>query len=246
MIAQDKDPNIILAPLKDTDFPHVQIVQASAGSGKTHTLTQRIVQFLLSRNISNNKINNIMAITFTKNATNDIKRKALEWLKKIYLDLLNEEEKKQIMHLIGADKKDLKALASYSIDEILNNYSDLVLTIDSFITRIIRSSAIELGLNPDFEVDVSSENIINYAFDEFLEDVSSSDLVDFLDLLNENSSQNIDFQVVKSIKSKLNSLLDKESSHKGFFNFEEHFIDNLKLDLEPVFNEMLNLSLIHI
>jgi ATP-dependent exoDNAse (exonuclease V) beta subunit len=241
MIAQNTDPNIILAPLKNTGFPHVQIVQASAGSGKTHTLTQRIVQFLLSRNILNNKINNIMAITFTKNATNDIKHKALEWLKKIYLDLLNEEEKKQIMHLIGTDKKDLTVLASDSIDEILNNYSDLVLTIDSFITRIIRSSAIELGLNPDFEVDVSSENIINYAFDEFLEDASNSDLLDFLNLLNENSTQNIDFQVVKSIKTKLNSLLDKESSHKGFFNFREHFINNLKLELEPVFNEMLNL-----
>jgi ATP-dependent exoDNAse (exonuclease V) beta subunit len=245
MNAQNTDLNIILAPLKNADFPHVQIVQASAGSGKTYILTQRIVQFLLSRNILNNKINNIMAITFTKNATNDIKYKVLEWLKKIYLDLLNEEEKRQIMYLIGADKKDLTELASKSIDEILTNYSDLVLTIDSFITSIIRSSAIELGLNPDFDVDISSESIINYAFDEFLENASNSDLIGFLNLLNENSRQSIDFQIVRSIKTKLNFLLDKESSHKGFFNFEEHFIDNLKLELEPVFNEMLNLLKLH-
>lgn len=241
MSTHNTNSNVILTPLRESDFPHVQIVQASAGSGKTHTLTQRIVQFLMSKTVLNNKISNIMAITFTKNATNDIKNKVLDWLKKIHLDLLTNGEKAQIMYLIGTDKKYLSDLASNSIDEILNNYSDLVLTIDSFITRIIRSSAIELGLNPDFEVDVSSENIINYAFDEFLESASNADLINLLKLLNESSNQNIDFQVVKSIKTKLNSLLDKESSHKGVFSFEEGFIDNLKLELEPVFKEMLNL-----
>ncbi|OSS41387.1 ATP-dependent DNA helicase UvrD/PcrA [Desulfurella amilsii] len=241
MNTQNPSSNDILTPLKKSDFPHIQIVQASAGSGKTYTLTQRVVQFLLSQSILNNEINNIMAITFTKNATNDIKNKVLEWVKKIYLDQLSKEEKKQIIQLIGTDNKDLTSLASKSIEEILNNYSDLVLTIDSFITKIIRSSAIELGLNPDFEVDVSSNSIIDYAFDEFLESVSDSDLRKFLIFLNEYSNQNIDFQVVKSIKKKLNYLLDQESSHKSFFIFDEQIINKLKLELEPILDEMLNL-----
>jgi ATP-dependent exoDNAse (exonuclease V) beta subunit len=35
---------------KDTEmtFPHITVLKASAGSGKTHNLTRRFVQFLLS------------------------------------------------------------------------------------------------------------------------------------------------------------------------------------------------------
>lgn len=231
----------ILNPLHASDFPNIQIVQASAGSGKTYVLTQKIVQFLLSSSIPYNKINNIVAITFTKNATNDIKKKILEWLKKIYLDLLNEEEKQQIMYLTKVDKKNLAVLSSDRIDDILNNYSDLILTIDSFITKIIRSSAIELGLNPDFDVDVDSRSIIDYAFDEFLEGAHFSDLRGFLDFLNENSNHTVDFQVVNSIKSKLNYLLDQESSHKSAFHFNKTILDRLKVDLAPVLEEMLDL-----
>ena len=241
MYVNKQNTNEVLNTLFASDFPHIQIVQASAGSGKTYVLTQRIVQFLLSKNILNNKINNIIAITFTKNATNDIKNKVLEWLKKIYLDLLTKEEKQHLINLIGITDSDLIKTASKTIEEILDNYSDLVLTIDSFITKIIRSSAIELGLNPDFDVDVDSKSIIDYAFDEFLESTPSSDLIDFLNFLNESSKFVVDFQVVESIKTRLSNLLDKESAHKSFFYFDKNMLDRLKTELNPIFDIMLDL-----
>ncbi|RLF78439.1 hypothetical protein DRN32_06695, partial [Thermococci archaeon] len=60
---------------KDTElkFPHVLIVEASAGSGKTHTLAKRFVQFLLSSKIPNSELSNILAITFTNNAAREMK-----------------------------------------------------------------------------------------------------------------------------------------------------------------------------
>jgi len=43
-------------------------LKASAGSGKTYSLTERFVQFLLSDRIPQNHLRNILAITFSNNA----------------------------------------------------------------------------------------------------------------------------------------------------------------------------------
>ncbi|HDO34867.1 MAG TPA: hypothetical protein ENH07_01015, partial [Nitrospirae bacterium] len=59
---------------KDTDlrFPHFMILRASAGSGKTHALTRRFVQFILSGKIHGNDLKNILAITFSNNAAKEM------------------------------------------------------------------------------------------------------------------------------------------------------------------------------
>ena len=44
------------------------VLKASAGSGKTHALTLRYVEFLMSENIPRNDLRNILAITFSNNA----------------------------------------------------------------------------------------------------------------------------------------------------------------------------------
>ncbi len=238
---KNESSNDILEVFKESDFPHVQLAQASAGSGKTYLLTQKIVQFLLSKNIQNNKINNIVAITFTKNSTNDIKNKTLEWFKKIHLDMLDDKQKMQIINITGLDDNELIEQSSLCIEEILDNYNDLILTIDSFLTKILYASAVELGLNPDFEVDVSLENIIDHAFSEFLENADKNSLIEVLRLLNENSSSLIDFQVVKSIKSDLSYLLDQESSYKKTFSYDKKALDNLKSELEETVNSTINL-----
>ncbi len=232
--------NDILEALRESDFPHVQLVQASAGSGKTYLLTKKIVQFLLSKDIKNNKINNIVAITFTKNSANDIKNKTLEWFKKIHLDMLDNKQKMQIINITGLDDNELIEQSSFCIDEILDNYNDLFLTIDSFLTKILYASAIELELNPDFEVDVNLDSIIEYAFSEFLENMTTTHLREVLNLLNE-ASRTINFHIVDSIKSDLSYLLDQESSHKSEFNYDEMILGNLKIELEDTIDAMIDL-----
>src|SRR3990172_5352632 len=65
-------------------FPQVVLLKASAGSGKTHALTERFVQFLLSDQIPRNHLRNILAITFSNNAAKEMKERILKWLKNIY------------------------------------------------------------------------------------------------------------------------------------------------------------------
>jgi ATP-dependent exoDNAse (exonuclease V) beta subunit len=66
-------------------FPHFTILKASAGSGKTYSLTERFVQFLLSGKIPKNHLRNILAITFSNNAAKEMKERILSWLKEIYI-----------------------------------------------------------------------------------------------------------------------------------------------------------------
>lgn len=42
----------------DIRFPHFTVLKASAGSGKTHTIMKRFVQFLLSGKIPRNRLRN--------------------------------------------------------------------------------------------------------------------------------------------------------------------------------------------
>jgi len=48
----------------DLIFPHIKVLKASAGSGKTHALTLRYVEFLMNSAVPRNDLRNILAITF--------------------------------------------------------------------------------------------------------------------------------------------------------------------------------------
>ena len=82
----------ILQRDSDLIFPANIVVGASAGSGKTFTLTQRYVQFLLSPSIQHNKTRNILAITFTNLAAKEMRQKVLNYLKALCLGNPKEVE----------------------------------------------------------------------------------------------------------------------------------------------------------
>ena len=66
--------------------PEVCVVEASAGSGKTHALAMRYLALLLDDHpIDEAKLRSILAITFTNKATVEMKRRILEYLKALAL-----------------------------------------------------------------------------------------------------------------------------------------------------------------
>lgn len=151
-------------------FPEFTVLTASAGSGKTHTLARRFVQFILSEKIPFNNLHNLLAVTFSNNAAKEMKDRILLWLKKVCLD--DEETLKELRGLISLDKEGLKRRAEEIIEEILSYYEDFhVKTIDSFMASIFKASAIDFGYNPDFDIVVSSGRLIEYAFDVYLKRV---------------------------------------------------------------------------
>jgi ATP-dependent helicase/nuclease subunit A len=151
-------------------FPHFTLLKASAGSGKTYSLTERFVQFLLSGQIPQNHLRNILAITFSNNAAKVMKERILAWLKDLYF---NDPEKiEEVSEIVSVKKEYLAQKAGAKVDEILRNYTEFqVKTIDSFMTSIYKASAINLGYSPDFDMVMVPEEIIAYAFNRFLRGV---------------------------------------------------------------------------
>ncbi|MBU0567177.1 UvrD-helicase domain-containing protein [bacterium] len=156
--------------MKTNDFPHIQVLAASAGSGKTSALSKRYIDFLLSPAIRTSP-RNILAITFTNKAAMEMKERIISDLKKIALG-----------------NSDQREAAGEKIDELLDKYSDLkILTIDSFLTSVIISSALELGLPPGFEIVLDSSSALNFVLDELLSEVypDGQNRAPFVELLNE-------------------------------------------------------------
>ncbi len=157
----------VLEPDTSIRLPGVTVLKASAGSGKTWTLTERYVQFLLSRAIPKNALRNILAITFSNNASREMKENVFLWLKSL---CLREPGRTGAMCLIAAGgEEQVSARAAATIQEILRSYPDFqVRTIDSFMASVFRSSAVELGFGPELEIVLEPAPLIDYAFDLFL------------------------------------------------------------------------------
>jgi ATP-dependent helicase/nuclease subunit A len=164
--------NPVLERDENLHFPHLTLLKASAGSGKTHALTQRFVQFILSEKIPRNHLRNILAITFSNNAAKEMKQRILSWLKKTCLR--DPETLRQLSEILTFDEDRLVSRAETVIDEILLNFSDFqVKTIDSFMASIYKASAIDLGYPPDFDILMTPEATMAYAFNRFLRGVRS-------------------------------------------------------------------------
>ena len=107
-----------------------KLYNASAGSGKTFTLIKEFLLLSLSSDYPNFK--NILAVTFTNKAANEMKMKVLNNLKEIINDKTNSSDMKKIlMEEIQIDENRLVKRAILLYDNILHNYSDLnISTID--------------------------------------------------------------------------------------------------------------------
>jgi ATP-dependent exoDNAse (exonuclease V) beta subunit len=162
--------NAVLEKDLSIPFPQVTILKASAGSGKTYSLTERFVQFLLSDKIPQNHLRNILAITFSNNAAKEMKGRILSWLKDLYFK--DPEKTKALSEIVSLKKEHLPGKAGATIDEILKSYTEFqVKTIDSFMTSIYKASAVNLGYSPDFDMVMAPESIMAYAFNRFLRGV---------------------------------------------------------------------------
>ncbi len=156
-----------------TQLPHYVILKASAGSGKTTALTERFVYFLLSDNIPNNSLRNILAITFSNNAAFEMKSRIIDWLKSLYYK--EESALNRFSKILNLSHDELSVKACQILDEILNNYSDFqVKTIDSFMTSIFKASALDFDYNPDFEILMNNESLLQLSYDLFLKDVQEN------------------------------------------------------------------------
>ncbi len=135
------------------------IYKSSAGSGKTYTLVKEYVTLLIRRP---NEFRNILAITFTNKATDEMKGRIIE-----ALALLADGKMKGLAKQLEAENPEIKAKyiperAKTALQNILHSYSEFsVSTIDSFFQRILRVFAKELKLPLRYEVEMDRTFVLD-------------------------------------------------------------------------------------
>jgi|GEM_PF-1775965 len=118
-------------------------VTAGAGSGKTFVLTHRYFQILAEKKAA---LNEILTITFTEKAASQMKQK----IRNLITDYARGDAASDFPPV---QKPDLTLPDRTYWQELLDNFEQsYISTIHGFCSRILRESAITVGLDPEFTV----------------------------------------------------------------------------------------------
>lgn len=144
-----------VAPLK--------ILKASAGSGKTFSLTLHYLTLLLS---NENSYKEILAVTFTNKATAEMKERILSVLHGLATGSKNSkiEDFRSILLLQQTDwSAQLIQEKSYRVyRRILHDYSHFTIsTIDGFSQKVIRAFTYELNLDAAYKIEMNVNKVKN-------------------------------------------------------------------------------------
>lgn len=143
--------------------PPLKILKASAGSGKTFSLTTHYLVLLFS---GESKYREILAITFTNKATAEMKGRILE-----VLETLATADGHQGDKASGYREILLEAYPSWSAStlqqraaevyrKILHDYSRFaVSTIDGFTQKVIRGFTFELGIDAGYKLEMNTRKV---------------------------------------------------------------------------------------
>ncbi|MDL2311742.1 UvrD-helicase domain-containing protein [Bacteroidales bacterium OttesenSCG-928-B11] len=187
--------------------------QASAGSGKTTHLVAEYLAICFN-SINRHGFKHILAITFTNNATAEMKERIVSTLSHFaftedYSSLSNSHKailKMTLDNLGDSEKWDYQTIQSSAtmlLKEILYNYNDFsISTIDSFFQRITRGFAIELGLKLDFKLEIDQREFYNQAIDLLLSKISKQEYKNRFSLSRQIMNI-VDHNIANSGKSKL-------------------------------------------
>ncbi|MDL1912935.1 MAG: DNA helicase UvrD [Bergeyella sp.] len=158
------------------------VISASAGSGKTYFLVQKILSLCLASPGAFDTIKNVLALTFTNKAANEMKERILLGLKSftaqnykdnlLLIDVQNTLKKQGI----EITPEELHFRSQNVLDYVLHHYSSLnVGTIDKFNSRLIRSFSYELGLPQQFSLEIKNEPFLVEAIDRLLHKIGDDE-----------------------------------------------------------------------
>lgn len=137
------------------DTRKISVYTASAGSGKTYTLTRAYIRLAVTGEPWHaRQAAAILAITFTNAAAADMKRKIMETLAQI---ASGADAAADLQADSGLPTKQLQERTADVLHYLLHDYGNFsVQTIDSFVQRVIRPFAFELGLPRTYETDIET------------------------------------------------------------------------------------------
>ena len=178
------------------------VYKASAGSGKTFTLTIEYIKLLIKDPLSYKQI---LAVTFTNKATEEMKMRILSQLyglsrllpdSNAYLEIIKKDTE--------LSEEQIRQRSSLALGYLIHNYSYFqIQTIDTFFQGVLNNLARELDLTAKLRVTLNDEQLKERAVDRLIEELDPKNKVLkwVLDLLEENQEENKAWNVISELKS---------------------------------------------
>ncbi|SDM51163.1 UvrD-helicase domain-containing protein [Pedobacter antarcticus] len=171
----------------------LKILQASAGSGKTFSLTAHYLTLLLS---AETKYREILAVTFTNKATEEMKGRIMEVLRGFAIGDSGVQDYRELVLKAhpGMTTQQLQEKSEKIYKRILHDYSRFsISTIDGFVQKVIRGFAFELGLDSGYALEMNFEKVKNELADKLDEqlDTNPALLTWIIELAMDRISNNI-------------------------------------------------------
>ena len=212
-----------------TEEKALTVYKASAGSGKTFTLSVEYIKLLIKNPMS---FRSTLAVTFTNKATEEMKTRILSQLYGIWKQLPKSKDYiEKIKSELGVTEQFMSNRAKIALFNIVHSYSYFrIETIDSFFQSVLRNLARELDLTANLRIELNDRQIESIAVDEMIDELGEKDelLKWILGYIKENIDDDKNWNVIGYIKSfgenifrefyktkskELNTLLHE----KGFF-----------------------------
>jgi len=157
-------------------FPMAQkpflLYRSSAGSGKTYTLTLEYLKLALKNPKSGYR--QILAVTFTNKATQEMKERIVEELERLSAGVApGEFLDQELMRHLELSEEQLMERAKETLRYLLHGYGHFaVSTIDSFFQKVIRSFAREMDLQAKFDLEMDTDAVLEKLVDRIVEKVA--------------------------------------------------------------------------
>lgn len=196
--------------------PRLLVYKASAGAGKTFTLTVHYIRQLIEDPYSYKRI---LAVTFTNKATTEMKQRILSQLYGIASSLESSKAYlKEIMKTSGKSVDEIRKAADTALKNIIHDYSRFrIETIDSFFQSVMRNLARELELGTNMTIELNTDDVLSEAVDRMIEklDRMSPTLNWILEFIEEKIDNDKKWNVAPEIKEFGRNIFDETYIEKG-------------------------------
>lgn len=204
------------------------IYNASAGSGKTYTLSKEYIKILLNSS-SNEAYRRILAITFTNKAVEEMKSRIIFYLLEFSKEITSEKAiglLNDISKETGLSIATIKEKSKVIIKSIIHNYTAFdISTIDRFTLKIIKSFSHELNIPLDFDISLETDLLMQEAIETVISRAGEDEeltklLLDFSrNKTDDDKNWDITFDLLKA-----SSLLTNEDSKNELKEFDQKTI----------------------
>ena len=206
------------------------VYKASAGSGKTFTLATEYIRLLVENPQS---YRNILAVTFTNKATEEMKMRILSQLYGIWKELPESDNYlANIQERTGLEPRIIRERSGMALSNLTHNYNYFrVETIDTFFQSVLRNMAREFDLTTNLRIGLNDYQVEELAVDQLIEDLTTTDVMLqwILKYIMENISDDKTWNVITQIKKfgqnifkdyykEVSTTLNQKMSEEGFFD----------------------------